>query len=215
MTYQPNRVIKSKAVGSIEKSWWGGQRVPTPWEAQHAHGPDCAFPFLCDQPIRSASFLKGGYVELPPKSLSPESELLATFATMNSSGIILAALGKRGENQQAHGVSNSNASEPRVQEGNEFGKNWMENRLVVNMNCLWACIFSTSDYGWMSFPYESGISLCCTIYVPCLATEKKNTCCLLLILLRLIQVAHSEFSSTYHGCYSSFSKAKTARAQIL
>ena len=67
----------------------------------------------------------------------------------------------------------------------------------------------------MSFPYESGISLCCTIYVPCLATEKKNTCCLLLILLRLIQVAHSEFSSTYHGCYSSFSKAKTARAQIL
>uniref|UniRef100_A0A8C4MP16 Laminin subunit alpha-1 n=1 Tax=Equus asinus asinus TaxID=83772 RepID=A0A8C4MP16_EQUAS len=54
------------------------------------------------------SFLKGGYVELPPKSLSPESELLATFATKNSSGIILAALGKQGQKQgprQAHGVS--------------------------------------------------------------------------------------------------------------
>uniref|UniRef100_A0A8C4MQB2 Laminin subunit alpha-1 n=1 Tax=Equus asinus asinus TaxID=83772 RepID=A0A8C4MQB2_EQUAS len=60
------------------------------------------------EPIRSVSFLKGGYVELPPKSLSPESELLATFATKNSSGIILAALGKQGQKQgprQAHGVS--------------------------------------------------------------------------------------------------------------
>uniref|UniRef100_A0A8C4MPQ1 Laminin subunit alpha-1 n=1 Tax=Equus asinus asinus TaxID=83772 RepID=A0A8C4MPQ1_EQUAS len=66
------------------------------------------FHLLCDQPIRSVSFLKGGYVELPPKSLSPESELLATFATKNSSGIILAALGKQGQKQgprQAHGVS--------------------------------------------------------------------------------------------------------------
>ncbi|XP_036906226.1 laminin subunit alpha-1 isoform X2 [Sturnira hondurensis] len=54
------------------------------------------------EPIRSASFLKGGYVELPPKSLSPESEFLATFATLNSSGIILAALGRHGKNQQAH-----------------------------------------------------------------------------------------------------------------
>ncbi|XP_039074653.1 laminin subunit alpha-1 isoform X2 [Hyaena hyaena] len=58
------------------------------------------------EPIRSVSFLKGGYIELSPKSLSPESELLATFATKSSSGIILAALGghraKRGH-QQAHG----------------------------------------------------------------------------------------------------------------
>ncbi|XP_037662104.1 laminin subunit alpha-1 isoform X2 [Choloepus didactylus] len=57
------------------------------------------------EPIRSMSFLKGGYVELPPKSLSPELELLATFATRNSSGIILVALGKDGERQsrrQAH-----------------------------------------------------------------------------------------------------------------
>ncbi|KAG8521110.1 Laminin subunit alpha-1, partial [Galemys pyrenaicus] len=46
------------------------------------------------EPVRIVSFLKGGYVELPPKSLSPESELLVTFATQNSSGIILAALDK-------------------------------------------------------------------------------------------------------------------------
>ncbi|XP_024619438.1 laminin subunit alpha-1 [Neophocaena asiaeorientalis asiaeorientalis] len=57
------------------------------------------------EPVRSVSFLRGGYVELPPKSLSPDSELLATFATRNSSGIILAALGQHGEKQghrQAH-----------------------------------------------------------------------------------------------------------------
>ncbi|XP_075388834.1 laminin subunit alpha-1 isoform X1 [Tenrec ecaudatus] len=46
------------------------------------------------EPIRSVSFLKGGYVELPPKSLLPESELLATFATTNSSGLILAGFGE-------------------------------------------------------------------------------------------------------------------------
>uniref|UniRef100_A0A8C9AUH6 Laminin subunit alpha-2 n=1 Tax=Prolemur simus TaxID=1328070 RepID=A0A8C9AUH6_PROSS len=51
------------------------------------------------EPIRSVSLLRGGYVELPPKSLSPESELLATFATQNSSGIILAALGRDAEKQ--------------------------------------------------------------------------------------------------------------------
>ncbi|XP_012581228.1 PREDICTED: laminin subunit alpha-1 [Condylura cristata] len=51
------------------------------------------------EPIRSVSFLKGGYVELPPKSLSPESELLVTFATENSSGIILAALNQHREKQ--------------------------------------------------------------------------------------------------------------------
>ncbi|XP_060056690.1 laminin subunit alpha-1 [Erinaceus europaeus] len=49
------------------------------------------------EPIRSVSFLEGGYIELPPKSLSPESELLLTFATSNSNGVILAALGKRRE----------------------------------------------------------------------------------------------------------------------
>lgn len=73
------------------------------------------FPFLCDQPIRSVSFLKGGYIELPPRSLSPESEFLATFATTNSSGIILAALSKHGKkegHQQVHGVSSSNAIKP-------------------------------------------------------------------------------------------------------
>ncbi|KAL1287376.1 LAMA1 [Ovibos moschatus] len=58
------------------------------------------------EPVRSVSFLRGGYVELPPKSLSPDTELLATFATRNSSGIILAALSQGGEkpgDRQAHG----------------------------------------------------------------------------------------------------------------
>uniref|UniRef100_A0A8C8SLQ1 Laminin subunit alpha-2 n=1 Tax=Pelusios castaneus TaxID=367368 RepID=A0A8C8SLQ1_9SAUR len=40
------------------------------------------------------SILNDGYIELLPKSLSPESELMATFATKNSSGIILAGLSK-------------------------------------------------------------------------------------------------------------------------
>lgn len=63
---------------------------------------------FCHQPIQSVSFLRGGYVEVPPKSLSPESSLLATFTTKNSSGIILAALGKDVEKagwSQAHVVS--------------------------------------------------------------------------------------------------------------
>nr|XP_020733720.1 laminin subunit alpha-1 [Odocoileus virginianus texanus] len=58
------------------------------------------------EPVRSVSFLRGGYVELPPKPLSPDAELLATFATRNSSGIILAALSQGGEkpgDRQAHG----------------------------------------------------------------------------------------------------------------
>ncbi|XP_026645287.1 laminin subunit alpha-1 [Microtus ochrogaster] len=57
------------------------------------------------EPIQSVSFLRGGYVEVPPKSLSPESSLLATFTTKNSSGIIVAALGKDVEKagwSQAH-----------------------------------------------------------------------------------------------------------------
>ncbi|XP_006891492.1 PREDICTED: laminin subunit alpha-1 [Elephantulus edwardii] len=57
------------------------------------------------EPVRSVSFLKGGYIELPPKPLSPESELLATFATERSSGIIVAGLGEdreRHSRRQAH-----------------------------------------------------------------------------------------------------------------
>uniref|UniRef100_A0A8C8SLG0 Laminin subunit alpha-1 n=1 Tax=Pelusios castaneus TaxID=367368 RepID=A0A8C8SLG0_9SAUR len=57
------------------------------------------------EPIRSVSILNDGYIELLPKSLSPESELMATFATKNSSGIILAGLSKGVEKRrrrQAH-----------------------------------------------------------------------------------------------------------------
>lgn len=64
------------------------------------------------QPIRSVSFLRGGFVELPPKPLLLESELLATFATKNSSGIILAAIGQDTERQgrrPTHVVSASEA----------------------------------------------------------------------------------------------------------
>ncbi|XP_043922451.1 laminin subunit alpha-1 [Protopterus annectens] len=48
------------------------------------------------EPIRSATVLKDGFIELQPKSLSPESEILATFATKNNTGILLAGLNKAG-----------------------------------------------------------------------------------------------------------------------
>ncbi|GAB0182708.1 laminin subunit alpha-1 [Grus japonensis] len=57
------------------------------------------------EPIRSVSILNNGYIELVPKSLSPESELMATFATKNSSGIILAGLSRgleKRRRRQAH-----------------------------------------------------------------------------------------------------------------
>lgn len=78
------------------------------WEAREAGRITSLLSPLCPQPIQSVSFLRGGYVEVPPKSLSPESSLLATFATKNGSGIILAALGKDSERaggSQAHAVS--------------------------------------------------------------------------------------------------------------
>lgn len=151
-------------------------------------------PLLCDQPVRSVSFLRGGYVELPPKSLSPDSELLATFATRNSSGIILAALGQHGEKQghrQAHKVSGSKALKPGAQEGNDFRKHWMEDDLVITCILQHVCLvvngcaflISKSDYCWMSFPYKSAVSLCCIIHLPCLAIEKKDPCCLPRILI--------------------------------
>uniref|UniRef100_A0A7M4EVN4 Laminin subunit alpha-1 n=1 Tax=Crocodylus porosus TaxID=8502 RepID=A0A7M4EVN4_CROPO len=52
------------------------------------------------EPIRSVSILNDGYIELEPKPLSPETELMATFATKNSSGIILAGLNKGEEKRQ-------------------------------------------------------------------------------------------------------------------
>uniref|UniRef100_A0A8B9DK31 Laminin subunit alpha-1 n=1 Tax=Anser cygnoides TaxID=8845 RepID=A0A8B9DK31_ANSCY len=52
------------------------------------------------EPIRTVNILNNGYIELEPKSLSPESELMATFATKNSNGIILAGLSRRTEKRQ-------------------------------------------------------------------------------------------------------------------
>ena len=97
-------------------------------------GPDGLSSLLSDQPVRSVSFLRGGYVELPPKSLSPDMELLATFATRNSSGIILAALSQSSEkpgDRQAHRVSDPEALKPGAQGGNDFRKHWMEDDLVL------------------------------------------------------------------------------------
>lgn len=51
------------------------------------------------------SILNNGYIELAPKALSPESELMATFATKNNSGIILAGLSRgleKRRRRQAH-----------------------------------------------------------------------------------------------------------------
>uniref|UniRef100_A0A8C3CQ85 Laminin subunit alpha-1 n=1 Tax=Cairina moschata TaxID=8855 RepID=A0A8C3CQ85_CAIMO len=62
-------------------------------------------------PIRTVNILNNGYIELEPKSLSPESELMATFATKNSNGIILAGLSRRMEKRQrrqAHLASTEN-----------------------------------------------------------------------------------------------------------
>ncbi|XP_033010826.1 laminin subunit alpha-1 [Lacerta agilis] len=52
------------------------------------------------EPIRSASILSNGYIELLPKPLSAESELMATFATKNASGIILVGLSKGAEKRR-------------------------------------------------------------------------------------------------------------------
>lgn len=55
--------------------------------------------------------MNNGYIELVPKSLSPESELMATFATKNSSGIILAGLSRgleKRQRRQAHLASTEN-----------------------------------------------------------------------------------------------------------
>ncbi|KAL8182297.1 UNVERIFIED_CONTAM: hypothetical protein K2H54_051811 [Gekko kuhli] len=57
------------------------------------------------EPIRTASILSNGYIELPPKPLSQESQLMATFITKKATGIILVGLGKGAEKRrrrQAH-----------------------------------------------------------------------------------------------------------------
>ncbi|XP_035271308.1 laminin subunit alpha-1 [Anguilla anguilla] len=48
------------------------------------------------QPIRSVTILNEGFLELPPMTLGPQSELMATFSTRNDTGIILAGFNKAG-----------------------------------------------------------------------------------------------------------------------
>lgn len=94
------------------------------------------FCHFCNQPIRSVSFLTGGYIELPPKSLSPEVELLVTFATTNSTGVILAAMGKDAQKQghwQVHVVSSCGVAEPPAQPGNDSRKCSMENDCLLDI----------------------------------------------------------------------------------
>ncbi|XP_029446888.1 laminin subunit alpha-1 [Rhinatrema bivittatum] len=57
------------------------------------------------EPIRSITILNRGYIELLPKALSPETELMVTFATKNDTGIILVGLTKglvKRSRRQAH-----------------------------------------------------------------------------------------------------------------
>ncbi|KAG9479046.1 hypothetical protein GDO78_012615 [Eleutherodactylus coqui] len=49
------------------------------------------------EPTRSITVLNDGYVEMEPVSLSPESELMVSFSTLNETGIILAGFGKSAE----------------------------------------------------------------------------------------------------------------------
>uniref|UniRef100_A0A8C0ES47 Laminin subunit alpha-1 n=1 Tax=Bubo bubo TaxID=30461 RepID=A0A8C0ES47_BUBBB len=63
------------------------------------------FDLLRNSEYSDVNILNNGYIELVPKSLSPESELMATFATKNSSGIILAGLSRgleKRRRRQAH-----------------------------------------------------------------------------------------------------------------
>uniref|UniRef100_UPI00398EB503 laminin subunit alpha-1 n=1 Tax=Pristiophorus japonicus TaxID=55135 RepID=UPI00398EB503 len=46
------------------------------------------------EPIRSVTILNDGYIQLRPKVLPVEAKLMATFATKNDTGIILAGFGK-------------------------------------------------------------------------------------------------------------------------
>lgn len=130
-------------------------------------GPDGPS-LLSDQPVRSVSFLRGGYIELPPKSLSPDAELLATFATRNSSGIILAALSQGGEkpgDRQAHGVSDPEALKPGALGRSDFRKHWVEDDLVLRCIlavCLvvygGAYLLRKRVHCWMWFPsWISGV----------------------------------------------------------
>ncbi|XP_069476798.1 laminin subunit alpha-1 isoform X2 [Ambystoma mexicanum] len=57
------------------------------------------------EPVRSATILSSGFIELPPISLSSKAEIMATFATKNDTGIILAGLSKgtkKRSRRQAH-----------------------------------------------------------------------------------------------------------------
>ncbi|KAG7488691.1 hypothetical protein MATL_G00037040, partial [Megalops atlanticus] len=52
------------------------------------------------QPIRSVTILNEGFLELPPLTLAPQAEIMATFSTRNDTGIILAGFSKAGNRRR-------------------------------------------------------------------------------------------------------------------
>ncbi|XP_023678651.2 laminin subunit alpha-1 isoform X1 [Paramormyrops kingsleyae] len=58
------------------------------------------------EPIRSVTVLNRGFLELPPLTVPPQAEIMATFSTRNDTGIILASFGPEGNRmrRQAHQV---------------------------------------------------------------------------------------------------------------
>uniref|UniRef100_A0A8C9SP23 Laminin subunit alpha 1 n=1 Tax=Scleropages formosus TaxID=113540 RepID=A0A8C9SP23_SCLFO len=45
------------------------------------------------EPIRSVTVLNEGFLELPPFTMAPQAEIMATFSTRNNTGIIMASFG--------------------------------------------------------------------------------------------------------------------------
>uniref|UniRef100_W5M522 Laminin, alpha 1 n=1 Tax=Lepisosteus oculatus TaxID=7918 RepID=W5M522_LEPOC len=56
------------------------------------------------EPIRSVTVLKEGFLELLPVTLTPQSEIMATFSTKNDTGLILTGFGKGGKRRRRQTV---------------------------------------------------------------------------------------------------------------
>lgn len=57
-------------------------------------------PLLFPQAVRSVSLLSAGFIQISPRSLGPEAELLLSFTTENQSGVLLAAFGDHRNDRQ-------------------------------------------------------------------------------------------------------------------
>ncbi|KAF4087881.1 hypothetical protein AMELA_G00076420 [Ameiurus melas] len=54
------------------------------------------------KPIRSVSVLAGGYVQMPEVTVGPQSELMSSFSSRNSSGLILAGFSSSSSHNRRH-----------------------------------------------------------------------------------------------------------------